>query len=390
MSAGAEREVLASLRLDRVSAGRARGRWSCGAVGLLVSLAVVAATVARAPERPNDGEGFAHRAGAPTTAFARRARQPSGVARLAPAPPAAGLDRAGHTVDSARTSPPLHTPFGSAPEPLVHAAGYVVARRRAVVSAPVPGRLAERWVALGDVVAAGDLLARIEDETVRARWQLAVAETRAARSALGETEVRIAEARRVWERRARLLAGGAASEEAESRARSELDAGLARLAHRRDQLVVAARRAEYWERELLRHTVRAPFAGVVASVDAEVGEAVAPVPESARFARVGLLTLVDLDTLQVEVDVSESQIAGVRVGAAAQIAVDAHDDLPLPGRVAAITPVADRRRGTLRVQVVFDRIDERLRPEMGVRVSLRTTTTPEPARRAGGAGGARE
>jgi RND family efflux transporter MFP subunit len=227
-------------------------------------------------------------------------------------------------------------------------------------------------VEVGDEVEAGQLIAVVEDGGPRAQRELARAEVLAARSAQRETEVRLAEARNAHGRSARLVVVGVLSRAAEQGAQAEVNAQQARLEHQRDVVRVALRRVDYWNHEVERRQVRAPFDGVVVSRDAEVGEFVAPVEEASRFARVGLVTLVDMESLEVEVDINESLLGRVEPGQRASVTPDAFPDAVIPARVAALVPAADRRRATVRIRIAFEAQDPRVWPEMGVRVQIAT------------------
>jgi RND family efflux transporter MFP subunit len=240
-----------------------------------------------------------------------------------------------------------------APGSLV-ASGYVVARRQATVAAEVTGRLLEVRVEEGQQVRRGQILAVLEPTLARAD----VASARA-RAASGDAD--FAEARRVLERTRALSEQGFASNAALTAAQSRYDQALAqRNAARSD-----AQRASA---QLSRYEIRAPFAGVVVNKSAQPGEIISPVSAGGGFTRTGVCTIVDMSSLEIEVDVSEAYIARVSEGQRVEAVLDAYPDVIFPARVIATIPSADRSRATVRVRIGFDELDPRILPEMAIGV----------------------
>jgi RND family efflux transporter MFP subunit len=252
--------------------------------------------------------------------------------------------------------------------------GYVVARTKASVSSKVPGRLASLNYEEGDAVPAGAVIARLEAAEYQAAAHQARAELLALEAVRHEVEAALAQATRGRDR-ARALAEAApgdglvsrqAVEDAETAlavAEARLQAATARIESARQGLAMA-------EANLENTLVRAPFAGTVLRKDAEVGEVVAP-SVGGGLTRGAVVTMADLSTLEVEVDVNESYIAGIRSEQPAEIVLDAYPGERFPGRVRQVVPTADRQKATVLVRVAIDSQDPRILPEMGARVVFR-------------------
>jgi RND family efflux transporter MFP subunit len=255
---------------------------------------------------------------------------------------------------------------------VLSAAGYVVARRLATISSKVTGRVSEILVEEGMSVDAGQVLARLDDSTAQAERALAQSELAAARNTLEETVVRLAEARRTLERTSALVAQKLTSEASLDAAEAEVQALQARLEAGRGEVGVAERRVALAEQNLDDLVIRAPFAGVVVSKDAQPGEMISPISAGGGFTRTGICTIVDMDSREIEVDVNEAYINRVQAGQRATARLDAYPDASLPAHVINIVPTADRQKATVRVRVGFDALDARILPDMGVRVEFLT------------------
>jgi RND family efflux transporter MFP subunit len=238
------------------------------------------------------------------------------------------------------------------------ATGYVVARRMATVSAKVAGRLAELNVEEGQKIEKGVVVARLDNSNYAAALRQAQARARLARVALDD-------AKPLYERYERLNAQGAISTDALERQRMAYNAARATL----DVAEADVRVAEI---NLNDTIVRAPFTGIVTARPAQVGEIVAPSMGGGSI-RTGIATIVDMETLEVEVDVSENYIDRVRPDGGATIVLDAYSDLEIPAAVIAVIPTADRSKGTMKVRVAIRKKDPRILPEMGARVSFAIT-----------------
>src|SRR5262245_37455849 len=236
----------------------------------------------------------------------------------------------------------------------ITANGYVVARTKASVSAKIAGQLTYLGVHEGSHVRAGEIVARIESDAYRAAAAAAKAE-------VGRAEVDLAQARRDLERARTLRDQQVVSTHDLEDAQTRVDAAVAQLNSNKAQLEVA-------QANLENTNVRAPFDGTVLRKDAEVGEIVAPSAAGGGLTRTAIVTMADLGTLEVEVDVNEAYIAQIRNGQDARVTLDAYPDTSFRARVRQIVPTADRQKATVLVKVsILDR-DPRILPEMGAKV----------------------
>ena len=252
---------------------------------------------------------------------------------------------------------------------VLNASGYVIARRQATVSAQVTGKVAEVHVEEGMVVKKDQLLARLDDSTVRPSYELALRQLEAARKELAEIEVRLAEAERSLRRTTELRSDKLVSEAALDQAQSEVAALRARLEASRSQVKVAEGTVRVREQNLDDLLVRAPFDGVVVSKDAQPGEIVSPM-SSGGFTRTGIATIVDMDSREIEVDVNEAFINRVHDNQKTEAVLDAYPDWVIPSHVINVVPTADRQKATVRVRIAFDELEPRILPQMGVKVSF--------------------
>jgi RND family efflux transporter MFP subunit len=251
---------------------------------------------------------------------------------------------------------------------VLDASGYVVARRQATVAAEVTGKLAEVLIEEGMRVEQGQVLARLDDATEQAQLALTEARLQAAQSAMREIQVQLDDARRTLVRQRALRDRELASQSELDRAETEVRALEARLASGRDQVEVARRQVELQTQLVEELTVRAPFSGVVVARAAQAGEMVSPISAGGGFTRTGIGTIVDMDSLEIEVDVNESFIDRVRTGQRVTAVLDAYPDWSIPAAVNTVVPAADRQKATVRVRVAFLERDPRILPEMGISV----------------------
>jgi RND family efflux transporter MFP subunit len=258
---------------------------------------------------------------------------------------------------------------------LLNASGYVVARRQATVSAKLTGKIAEVLVDEGMRVQAGQVLARLDASNLEASLKLAEAQAQAAQAALAETQVRLELAEREWRRIKELADTGVASEADLDQARAEVNSLRARLERQRAEVAVGERQVAVLLQQLEDLVIRAPFDGVVTTKDAQPGEMVSPVSAGGGFTRTGICTIVDMTSLEIEVDVNESFINRVQPGQPVEAVLDAYPDWKMPARVKAIIPTADRQKATVKVRVSLEALDPRILPQMGVKVAFRDTVT---------------
>ncbi len=268
---------------------------------------------------------------------------------------------------------------GSGAAAVLDASGYVVARRLATVSSKVTGKVVEVNVEEGMVVKEGQVLARLDDSLNRAQFEVAARQVEAARNDYGEVEVRLADAKRTAERRHALRADNLVSQTDLDAAEAEVGALTARLAALKSQIDVAAGNLKLAQVSLDDLLVRAPFAGVVTSKDAQPGEMVSPVSAGGGFTRTGIATVVDMDSREIEVDVNEAFINRVSAGQRTEARLDAYPDWAIASHVINIVPTADRDKATVRVRIAFNQLDPRILPDMGVKVHFLDAAPVDPA-----------
>ncbi len=253
---------------------------------------------------------------------------------------------------------------------VLNASGYVTARRAATVSSKFTGRVLEVHVEEGMLVQPGQVLARLDAATPERALQFAKAEETAAASALEETRVRIEEARLDMQRASNLNAQQIQSTADLDRARAQLNALRARLAAQQDQLAVSRRAVAVRQQDVEDTVIRAPFGGVVVSKNAQPGEMISPISAGGGFTRTGICTIVDMDSLEIEVDVGEAYVSRVRANQPVEATLDAYPDWRIPAHVITVIPTADRQKATVKVRIGFDAKDPRILPDMGVKVSF--------------------
>lgn len=236
----------------------------------------------------------------------------------------------------------------------ISANGYVVARTKASVSSKILGRLAWIGVTEGSKLRTGEVIARLED----ADYAAAV---RASEAAVAQAEAQLTQARRDAARAATLRKDQLIPEQQLEDAQTQAQLATAQLQSARAQLALAQANFE-------NTRVRAPFAGTVLRKDAEVGEIVAPSSAGGGLTRTAIVTMADLTTLEVEVDVNEAYIAQVRNGQPARITLDAYPDTSFVGKVRQVVPTADRQKATVLVKVSITDRDPRILSEMGAKV----------------------
>jgi HlyD family secretion protein len=268
------------------------------------------------------------------------------------------------------TVAPVREIAGGGSSPVLNASGYVTARRRATVSSKITGKVTEVAVEEGMAVREGQVLARLDDSIERRNLALDEAQVESAKRALAETEAQLRLASLSLARVSDLVAKSVSSQADLDAARAEHDALEARLAMERQQVTVAERQVAVRRQELDDAVVRAPFDGVAVSKDAQPGEMVSPISAGGGFTRTGICTVVDMSSLEIEVDVNESYIQRVEPRQRVEAILDAYPDWRIPASVIAVIPTADRQKATVRVRIAFDRLDPRILPDMGVKVAF--------------------
>ncbi|MBR9824792.1 MAG: efflux RND transporter periplasmic adaptor subunit [Alphaproteobacteria bacterium] len=250
------------------------------------------------------------------------------------------------------------------------ASGYVVARRQATVSAEITGRIREVLVEEGTVVEEGQVLARLDDERARIQLDVLRAQLSAANSRSQSFRADLVEAQTVLTRATALAERDFGSEAAVTAAQARVESLQSQISAARADATSIRAQIRSQEDLIDRHIVRSPFAGVVIAKNAQVGEILSPASAGGGFTRTGVATLVDMASLEIEVDVNESQIGRVSAGQVVEARLDAYPDWRIPSRVEAIIPTADRSRATIRVRVAFNERDDRILPDMAARVTF--------------------
>ena len=253
---------------------------------------------------------------------------------------------------------------------VLDASGYVTARRQATVSAKITGKITEVLIEEGMRVADGAVLARLDDTEAKAQLALARAQLAAARSQDGEIRAQLEQAERDYARSQELFNKQLVPEQSMDAARAQRDTLRAKLAANQEQIRVAAESVSVAQVQLDNTVIRAPFAGVVVAKSAQPGEMISPISAGGGFTRTGIGTIVDMDSLEIQVDVNESYINRVTAGQPVEAMLNAYPDWKIPGSVIAIIPAADRSKATVKVRIAIRSKDPRIVPDMGARVAF--------------------
>jgi RND family efflux transporter MFP subunit len=265
---------------------------------------------------------------------------------------------------------------GAKGEALLNASGYVTPRRRATVAAKVTGRVEQIYVEEGLRVKSGQILATLDCSQPAAALTSAKTDRDATAAALADLEVQSANADRELQRAQGLRSAGVNSAQALDTAKTTSDSLHSKIALTKEQVRAAEARIGVSQQDVDNCTVRAPFDGIVVSKDAQRGEMVSPVSAGGGFTRTGIATLVDMNSLEIEVDVNESYIARVRTGQRVTATLDAYPDRELPAKVRTVIPTADRQKATVKVRITFDQLDSTILPDMGVKVAFLSAAPP--------------
>ena len=259
---------------------------------------------------------------------------------------------------------------GAAAGAVLNASGYVTARREATVSSKVTGKVKDVLVEEGMAIKEGQVLAHLDDTTAVKALALSEAQLASQRGALAETEVRIVQANLNRQRIRRLYADGVSTKADQDSADADADALKAHLAQQRQDVTVAERSVAARRQDVDDSVIRAPFSGIAVTKDAQPGEMISPLSAGGGFTRTGICTLVDMKSLEVEVDVNESYINRVQPGQKAVATLDAYPEWQIPLRVIMPVPTADRQKATVKVRLGFEALDPRILPDMGIKVAF--------------------
>jgi RND family efflux transporter MFP subunit len=264
-------------------------------------------------------------------------------------------------------------------EALLNASGYVTPRRRATIAAKITGRVTGVFFDEGTHVAENQLLATLDDSDVRKALNSAKADYDSSKSAIADLEVQLRNARIELRRAEQLQNAGVQTQEQLDNAHTAADSLEAKIALGKAQVAGAEARVQEAQQAVDNCTIRAPFNGIVVSKDAQVGEMVSPISAGGGFTRTGIATIVDMNSNEIEVDVNESYISRVQPGQPVTAILDAYPDWQIPSKVRTIIPTADRQKATVKVRVSFLKLDPRILPDMGIKVTFLGEEQKKPA-----------
>jgi HlyD family secretion protein len=277
--------------------------------------------------------------------------------------------------------PPAPLPATTAPPSrALVASGYVVARRKATIASEITGKVVDLRVDEGNVVEAGQILAQLDSALAETDLALAQSRALASQAAVGAIAADLRDAERIFVRTQTLSQKNFASEADLTKAEARVGVLRAQLNQSQAQLETARLDAQRAAKVLEQHRIRAPFAGVVIERSAQPGEMISPMSAGGSFTRTGICTIVDMDSIEVEVDVNEAFIGRVRAGGPVTAVLDAYPDWTIPASVIAIVPTANRDKATVKVRIGFRIKDPRILPDMGIKVTFLDPDGPAASR----------
>jgi HlyD family secretion protein len=249
------------------------------------------------------------------------------------------------------------------------ASGYVVARRKATVAAEITGKVVGVFIDEGMTVTEGQIVARLDSVLAEKDHALARQRVESADAAIGMIEADYEDANRILARIESLSKKNVATEADLTKAQTRVGVLSAQIRQAKSQLETAKIDAERSASVLAKHEIRAPFAGVIVDRSAQPGEMISPMSVGG-FTRTGICTVVDMDSIEIEVDVNEAFIGRVKAGGPVQAVLDAYPGWTIPASVIAIVPTANREKATVRVRIRFEQKDPRILPDMAVKVTF--------------------
>jgi RND family efflux transporter MFP subunit len=266
------------------------------------------------------------------------------------------------------------------PQTALNASGYITPRRRATIAAKITGRVTGVFFDEGTRVKEGQLLATLDDADAKRALDSAKADRDAAHAAIADYEVQLRNSQILLHRAEQLQQAGVQTQEALDNATTAVDSLKAKIVLARQQVAASEARIGVAQQAVDNCTIRAPFAGIVVSKDAQVGEMVSPISAGGGFTRTGIATIVDMHSNEIEVDVNESYIAKVAAGQEVTATLDAHPDKPFPAKVRTIIPTADRQKATVKVRITILDLEKYdfILPDMGVKVAFLEHEEPAP------------
>jgi RND family efflux transporter MFP subunit len=265
------------------------------------------------------------------------------------------------------------------PAGVLNASGYVTPRRRATIAAKITGRVTGVFFDEGTVLHQGQLLATLDDSDSRRILETAKADRDSAQAAIADYQVQLRNSEISLRRAEALQKAGVQTQEALDNATTSVDSLKAKINLAKQQVNASEARIREAQQAVDNCTIRAPFSGIAVSKDAQVGEMVSPISAGGGFTRTGIATVVDMKSLEIEVDVNESYIARVTPHMRVEAVLDAYPDIKFDGIVRTVIPTADRQKATVKVRISFVKLDPRILPDMGVKV---TFLEDQPAKKA--------
>ena len=277
----------------------------------------------------------------------------------------------------------------SGPAGVLNASGYITPRRRATIAAKITGRVTSVMFDEGTRVTEGQLLATLDDSDARRALDSAKADRDSAQAAIADFEVQLRNAEIELGRTQQLVKAGVQTQQTLDLAVTTADSLRAKINLAKQQVAGSEARIREQQQAVDNCTIRAPYAGIVVSKDAQVGEMVSPISAGGGFTRTGIATIVDLHSNEIEVDVSESYIAKVQANQPVTAVLDAYPDWNIPAKVRTVIPTADRQKATVKVRISFTddghvrlidpATQPRILPDMGVKVTFLEDEKPKAA-----------
>lgn len=255
-------------------------------------------------------------------------------------------------------------------EAILNASGYVTPRRRATIAAKITGRVTGVFFDEGTHVHPGQLLATLDDSDARRALDSAKADRNASQAAIADLQVQLHLAQIQLQRAQELRKAGVQSQEQLDTSSSAADSLAAKIELAKEQVQAADARIREAQQAVDNCVINAPYDGIVVSKDAQVGEMVSPNSAGGGFTRTGIATIVDMNSNEIEVDVNEAYIARVKDRQPVTAILDAYPNWEIPSHVRTVIPTADRQKATVKVRISFDKLDPRILPDMGVKVTF--------------------
>jgi RND family efflux transporter MFP subunit len=253
---------------------------------------------------------------------------------------------------------------------ILNASGYVTPRRRATIAAKITGRVTGVFFDEGTHVHQGQLLATLDDSDTKRALDSVKADRDASRAAIADYEVQLKFAQIQLRRADQLQKAGVQTQEQLDTASTNVDSLKAKIELAKQQVQSSEARIREAQQAVDNCVINAPYDGIVVSKDAQVGEMVSPVSAGGGFTRTGIATIVDMNSNEIEVDVNESYIARVKDKQKVTAILDAYPNWEIPSHVRTVIPTADRQKATVKVRISFDKLDPRILPDMGIKVTF--------------------